>query len=266
MTFILLVVAAASPVSVASPGFQVVGLEPVVAEALLDRFVTQLSASGAVKVTTAKDIAQALGVERQKQLLGCGTETTECLAELAGSMGADVVFSGNIVKVGNGFTVNVRFVQVKDGKMLVSASERVPDLDNLQYWLDRVAQAASERLGGPLAVPGSIIHASSAPVRSPWPWVAGGASVAVAGLGLGLFLSGKADFTELQQTSASARIEQLVVDGPAKQRAGVGLMIGGGAALVGSLLWGILRKDDTTTVGVIASPQGAGVFVQGSWQ
>lgn len=266
MGLLLLFVVSAAPVSVAAPGFQVVGLEPVVADALLDRFVTQLTASGAVKVTTARDIAQALGVERQKQLLGCTEEATTCLSELAGGLGADVVLTANIVKVGSGFTVNVRFVALKDGRAVLTASERVGTMDALQDWLDRQASSAARQLG-PVLAPGAapIAEVTAAPGRSPWPWVAAGSALAVGAVGVGVFISGKQDFTELKETSEPTRVEALASGGPVKQRLGVGFMIAGGAGLAASLTWAALRKDDALVVGFAPSPGGAVALVQGRW-
>jgi len=71
----------AAPVSVAAPGLRSYGVDPKLVDAWLDRSVTVLSASG-IKVTSHSDMEQALGFERQKQLMGCSDNGNSCLAEL----------------------------------------------------------------------------------------------------------------------------------------------------------------------------------------
>src|SRR4051812_41792857 len=108
MVGLLLMMTSAAPVSVAAPAFQIMDVDQRVADAMLDRFATQLEAAGGVKVTSAHDIVQALGLERQRELAGCADAAQSCLAELAGALGADVVLSVNVVKAGTAFTATLR--------------------------------------------------------------------------------------------------------------------------------------------------------------
>lgn len=49
----------------------------------VERFAEVMRRDKRLEVTTSADLAQLLGVERQKQLLGCGSDTENCMAELA---------------------------------------------------------------------------------------------------------------------------------------------------------------------------------------
>ncbi len=115
----LTVIVAATPVKVATTSWTVSGVDQPVGAAMLDRFATQLGATGAVKVTTRNDIEQALGLERQRQLLGCSDGG--CLAELAGALGVDAVLTGSVVRVGKQLTVTLRAVAASSGQEIASA-------------------------------------------------------------------------------------------------------------------------------------------------
>jgi hypothetical protein len=51
------------------------------------RFTSRLGRGQRVRVTTQRDVAQIIGLERQKQLLGCSDQDSSCNAELAGALG-----------------------------------------------------------------------------------------------------------------------------------------------------------------------------------
>src|ERR1043165_8566816 len=104
---LMLVVLAAAPVRVATADWLFSGVEKPVGEAFLDRFATKLAENG-VRVTTQLDIAQVLGLQRQKELSGCSAEgSTGCLAELAGALGVAAVLAGSVVKGGVPFVATV---------------------------------------------------------------------------------------------------------------------------------------------------------------
>src|SRR3954464_15436468 len=98
--------------------------------------VSELTREGGFKVTTKNDVAQVLGIERQKQLLGCGDAQSSCLAELAGALGVDGILSGSLARIGSGFTVTLRVLRATDGSELATASVRVKNEEELQDWLD----------------------------------------------------------------------------------------------------------------------------------
>ena len=55
---------------------------------------------GFVPVTSSKDVQAIVGLDRQKQLLGCGTQS--CSAELAGALSVDAPLFGSVAKAGSG--------------------------------------------------------------------------------------------------------------------------------------------------------------------
>ncbi len=77
------------------------GVEPSIAPGLSEAIGAEIERRGYFKALTSKDVQTLLGVERQKQLVGCSDKGTSCLAELAGALGAPFVMSGAVSKVGN---------------------------------------------------------------------------------------------------------------------------------------------------------------------
>jgi TolB-like protein len=76
------------------------GLEPAMADALTDAIAAEVSRAGLFDVTSQKDMQTVLGLERQRQLLGCSDEAASCLTELAGALGARFVLSGSVARLG----------------------------------------------------------------------------------------------------------------------------------------------------------------------
>jgi hypothetical protein len=138
--------AAAAPFTLASPGFTPVNLDPKTATFFSDHFAQQLVVRG-FRVTTPSEIAAVLGIERQKQLLGCTGEGSSCLAELAGALGADGVITGSIAKFEGGYTVNIKILGASTAEALAAFSSRLATDDAVLDWLGQCAITLSKKLG-----------------------------------------------------------------------------------------------------------------------
>jgi hypothetical protein len=68
---------------------------------------SQLADLGRYEVVARADIETLLGVERQKQLLGCSEEAASCMEELAGALNADRVVVGDYAKVHDDYVINL---------------------------------------------------------------------------------------------------------------------------------------------------------------
>lgn len=252
------------PARVAATGWAFSGIDQVVGETFLDRFATQLGAEG-VKVTTPKDIAGVLGLERQRQLLGCANESS-CLAELAGALGVDALLTGAIVKIGTGFTVTLRVIAVRDGAEIASASERVKDEDAVQDWLDRQARSLAAIIIG--AVRHEAAPAPSATVSSSGPGMGRIIRWAPAVIGAGLLIGGviayaqsRGHANQLSMLDSSVGISQadihaIRVQGETYERIGFALIGVGAAAVCATLLW-VLLGSSAEQVAVVPVVGGA---------
>jgi hypothetical protein len=235
MTSALLALAlAAAPMKVAVTGVSWVGIDPKLADVYVDRFGAVLSGNGQVAVITSKAIEQALGLERQRQLLGCSNEN--CLAELAGALGVDAILSGSVARDGNDYIATLRLIRALDAHELAVRSDRLTGGAALQRWLDSTAEQFRETLGGGAAT-GSALTA----VR----WVTLGVGVAVAAVGTVFFGVGKNQAAQLQDPTVSidpSIITARANDAATFQRAGVGLLIAGAIVAVATLIWILLSQ------------------------
>lgn len=221
--------AAPSPMKLASPGFSYVNVDEKTGNLFAEYFARQLESHG-LTVITPKEIAAVLGLERQKQLLGCSDDgASQCMAELGGALGVDAILTGSIGKVGSGFTVNLKLIDAKDASSLAVYSTRVDTEDAVLDWLGATAAAMADRLQ------------PQAPVtlreRAWIPAVIGGG---LAVLGGGALLRANAIHQSLVSGDVGAFRDQAGLDsavsqGKTFQTAGVALL---GAAAVGLIVSG----------------------------
>ena len=76
-------------------------------EFLADRLADQ-----GVEVTSPREVAALLGLERERALLGCD-EASSCITELAGALGVDALMLGDVAKLATGFQVNVKVLSAR---------------------------------------------------------------------------------------------------------------------------------------------------------
>ena len=256
--------APAPSVSLAAPPFHGVNLDEDTRTFYSEHFAQQLGLNG-LKVTTAREIQQVLGFERQKQLLGCGEDSASCLAELANALGVDGLVSGSIGKLGSVYQVNLKIISAQTAETLASFAARARSEEQV---LDVLAQAAREMSarvlgrsrtglerrepasstgrrdlhGGSGARPGR--RRSAGPTVRQWSWAPATAGVAL-GLGGAWFIArgNEVDGALRSQTDplpldeARARLEQGKSDqalGATLLSVGIaGVLAGGGMFLFG---------------------------------
>lgn len=143
LALLTLLSAAPTQPTVASTDWASSGLDAALASTLESRFLDLLS-TGGIKVTSSKDVAAFLGLERQKQLLGCSA--TSCTAELAGALGVDAILFASVVRAGSGYTVSLRVTSATNAQSIASMSGRAPTVDALQDWLDAAATKLARQL------------------------------------------------------------------------------------------------------------------------
>ncbi len=123
------------------------GTDPKLAELVTDSLVANLTDRGLTTITS-KDVESALGFERQKQMLGCGSES--CLAEIAGALGADRVVFGDVAQV-QGLTIfSVQLFNTRTGSVEKRFHERMRGGDAADL-LDAADRAAAELFPGTVA-------------------------------------------------------------------------------------------------------------------
>lgn len=280
LTVLLLAVVTASdpvPVKLAAPGLSYVNLTTKQGEFFADYFAQQLGAQG-LTVTTASEIATLLGFERQKQLLGCGDESSTCVAELAGALGADGLIAGSLAKFKGGYTVQLKILAAEDGHVVARAAETVKDEDKLLEVLRDTAVTFAPLVKKALghqaiippptvaAPPPAVVDVPRQTVRSTSAKVAGFGLLAVgaAGLGVGIYSfvmrSQAADF----QRRAAPQYRPLYE--PDLNRFQLGSYVGAAVGVAGLVAGGFLAfgGDSSTSPSAALIPlEGGAVAVVG---
>jgi len=260
LSSILLISLAATPVKLAAPGFQAVNFDPKLADLYLERFVV-LTKNDDLSIVTSRDISQVLGMERQRELLGCGT--TNCVAELAGAMGADAMLSGTVAKSDRSITMVLRAIRANDASELVSATVRVDNEDALQDWIEAHAREFGEQL---VARYRGVARASAS-VSPAWPRItilAGGLVLA----GVGSVARGLAEgpATQLRKASPAEPIDipATVAQGRVFESAG-NVMLGVGAAAIVTAAVLFIVQRPAPSLAILPTPNGVAVVAGGTF-
>lgn len=264
--------AAAEPVKLAQPGLTLVDVDPAKGSFLAETLAAAMT-SRSVRVVTQKEIASMLGLERQKQLLGCSDESSSCVAELGSALGVDGVLLGDVAHLGKRFQFNLKVLSPKDGAVL---SLRTGKAGSEEELVDQLEQAGRElaaevlaRLGRapePGEPPASVAVGQPRKNLRLWsllPGVVGALSVGVAAISFSLAadeaakLRGGATFSLAEADAIRRNANDL-------QTSGTLFLVVGAAALVTAaaiLVFGGEVPPATPTA--FALPGGAGLAVSG---
>ncbi len=276
----------AAPPKIATTDFTPVGQADKTFVAFVsEHFAQVLAEKSKLQVTTPKAIATVLGLERQKQLLGCSDASTSCIAELAGALGVDFVVSGEVAKLEQSYRLNVRITDAASAQAIFTTSKRAMSQDAL---VDEATVAAEEAARAlvpgaktqptPPAPPTQVVvakppDAPSPPpqVRRPMPWLvpeivggvalATGVTLVLVGALTGFGLSGDPS----KEVSATPTPDMIVTRGrTAALLVNVGFIAGGVglAALVGGIVWGAAASKPK--VAIAPSNGGAALVWEGA--
>lgn len=284
LTALILLTAAANPgpPRLASSGFSHVNLDDKTADFFDEFFAQQLQGEG-VPVTTQSAVATLVGLERQRQLLGCSEEDSSCLAELAGALGVEGVVVGNLAKFGAEYVITVKLVSAKDATTVFSESGRMEGDKALLDWLTRTAKRLAVTLrpketAAPVAqAPASAVTAAPSGPSAPAPrgssrlgaWIAAGSAAALGVGSGGTYLLSWSRYEALRTGSdrleTPAHVQAAGTQGRQLQWASVGL----GAAAVaaaGVSAWLFLSAGAPAAVTVAPAEGGAAVLFEGRFQ
>jgi hypothetical protein len=120
------------------------GVEPGTARVLTDYLVDEVRRTKVFsRVVSAQEIESLIGFERQRQLLDC-TERS-CLAEIAGTLGVDMVLGGSVAKLGGTYLGNLRVTETGTALTRASVTMRVKG-ESPEALLDAVRPAVEQLL------------------------------------------------------------------------------------------------------------------------
>jgi hypothetical protein len=134
------------------------------AASLTDTLAAELRQQSRGEVITARDLGSLLSFEKQKQAVGCTTDS--CMAELAGAAGADRLVAGDVAKLGDSLLLQLRLLDVKAARVVAQSHRRFKKgtFDDL---LDALPTMVGELVR---AIPaGSVDRPAAQAVPSPTP-------------------------------------------------------------------------------------------------
>ncbi|MBK7858516.1 MAG: hypothetical protein IPJ65_07810 [Archangiaceae bacterium] len=101
------------------------GVSEQAAQSISDNVQTELSTIQQFQVVSQADLAAVLGVERQKQLLGCSDEGNSCLMEIAGALNADRLVRGDVSRLDETIVLNLSLVDLSNGRQVSRVGRQV---------------------------------------------------------------------------------------------------------------------------------------------
>ncbi len=235
------------------------------ASILTEVLATELAKAGRLEVLGEADLLTLLGLEKQRQLLGC--DDTGCLAAIGGAMGANWLVAGSVGSLGELTRVDVK---VLDPRRTVVAARHGFESREVPELLARTRALVPQlvRVMDPTApLPEAPKVETAAPAaRGPGvgPFVLLGAGVAVAGAGAALVVVGNGfkgeDLSRLTYREAEVRQQQ------AQRKIEIGtagVAVGAAAAVAGLVWWLAAPSQSAPAYAVVPVPGGAVVSAAG---
>lgn len=246
MLFALVLSVVGAAPTLASPDFSTLNVSGEVARFCNEHLAQQLATRG-VQVTTARQISAALGLERQKQLLGCGEDASSCIAELASALGVDGMVLGDLGRLGTKFQVNLRVTRSSDGKVIATWSRSVNREDDLLEALTDAAQELAPAIFSAFnrAVPTAPV------VKRTWPLAPTLIGGGLAAVSLGSFIFAGATYGRLTDennrpgTISPSEEAMLKSQGEVTQWISIGALIGAGVSLGVCIVMYVLSGHET---------------------
>lgn len=167
------------------------GVSESAAKVITELIATEIQRLGRYDVISRTDVANMLGFQREKTMLGCA-EDAACMAEIGGALGTDYVLVGQVATFGTRYRIALSLQDVRKAKV-VSRQGSFCDKNE-----DALAAATEEAVtnifrevesGGqlppPIVKPRTVNPALAAPAAAPPStvrtagWITGGAGLAV---------------------------------------------------------------------------------------
>ncbi|MEW5740885.1 MAG: hypothetical protein AB1938_18340 [Myxococcota bacterium] len=237
-----------------------VGLDASVTGPFTDALAAEVQARGFFDVISSRDIQTLLGVERQRQLLGCGEDSKSCMAELSGALGARFVLSGSLAKLGDAYQLTLSTLDSQKAQPIGRATRIAKDLDGLRAALpSAVAEATATPLPPPpsRALPITLIATGSAAALFGVVW---GALTLTQQAQLSGTLDAGANQPGVLATRAS--YEQQVAALTTQKWVALASLLAGAALITTGVL---LMPADDGRARLALVPTGTGLAVVGSW-
>lgn len=172
----MLLLAAATPTKAKMVVLELTGgadIETPVKESLTEAITAEVDARSYFEVVSSVEVRTMLSVERQRELTGCSENN--CMAELAGALGAPFVLSGSLTRLGTVYQLNLQVIDTTKARPLGRSTKVAHDFEALRATLP---WAVAEACGTPLPpAPSRVL---------PYTLIGAGAAALIAGGVLGI--------------------------------------------------------------------------------
>jgi TolB-like protein len=265
------------------------------ADSIGEQTLTELSRERRLDPIGTSDVATVLGLERQKQMLGCSDQSASCLAEISAALGAPWLVTGNLAKAGKATRVDLKLIRARDGKAVFRDGRNFKDESEMFDLVSSMVKAlvasmdlppeapvvvadAPKKAEGTTSTPAPVPQPEAralsveAPVAKPGPgvlpWVVAGGGVLVAGVGTFLYVisdgTRNANLSADHKANNSYSVVRAEVDSSTGFMQLGGTLIGVGAlGAVGGLAWALLGGPAPAPV--VVAPTANGVSVGGAF-
>lgn len=120
------------------------GVDASLTAPLTEAVTNEVQARGYFEVMSSRDVQQLVGMERQRELLGCSDASKSCMAEISGALGARFILSGSVAKLGDAYQLTLSSLDSQKAQPLGRATRLARSLEALRTMLPfAVAEATA---------------------------------------------------------------------------------------------------------------------------
>lgn len=145
-------------------GIRPLSVDQAKADLLSEVVLTEASRFRGLETIGQSDIGAMLGLEKQRQLLGC-KEDSACMAEIGGALGADYVLVGSLGQMGGLLRVDLKLLDARKARVLERFGETVEGGED--RLLPAMQRGVAEVLASVGGKPGAPPRAAGSPPQAP---------------------------------------------------------------------------------------------------
>lgn len=126
---------------------------------IAEQILTELGRTERVEAMGASDVQAVLGLERQKQVLGCTEASSSCLAEISSALGAPWLVSGTLGQLGKAMRLDLKLIRVRDGKAVFRDGKVLKDESEVFDAVTEMAKQMVKKMDLPPEAPKPVAAA-----------------------------------------------------------------------------------------------------------
>lgn len=255
-----------------------------------EQVMTDLGREERLDVLGTSDVQDLIGLERQKQLLGC-SDNSSCMMEISSALGSPWLVSGSLGKLGKAMRLDLKLIRTRDGKVVFRDGRTFKDesdvFEAVSALVSKMLKAIDYKEGATVDAPKvatTVVETTPPPVDAPPPtpppsveasapsasgtlgkWVLGGAGVAAAIAGGILIGVGFSNYASTSSKRAMLSYDTALSDYSAANGlkvAGAAIAGAGVAAIGAAIVWLFMPAEAATVLFGIGAD---GVQVRGSF-